>query len=176
VALAVTSGAAAALIMSGTFEQIVAVAAVLFLLNYVSTYTALIVLRRREPRRRGPIGRSVIRTRRAWCWWAVWRCGSRRSWRISGRGIFAAVLLILCAPVYAWIARRRRLALAAVVLVGTAIMAAGTDAIYLAHAGIPTYGLSGMFVDSDLGNIHALDERIRVQSLYDGRDLPENRR
>ena len=49
VALAVTSGAAAALIMSGTFEQIVAVAAVLFLLNYVSAYTALIVLRRREP-------------------------------------------------------------------------------------------------------------------------------
>ena len=51
------------------------------------------------------------------------------------------------------------------------LQAAGTDAIYLAHAGIPTYGLSGMFVDPDLGNIHGLNERIRVQSLYDGRDF-----
>jgi len=51
------------------------------------------------------------------------------------------------------------------------LQAAGTDAIYLAQAGIPTYGLSGMFVDPDLGNIHGLNERIRVQSLYDGRDF-----
>jgi acetylornithine deacetylase/succinyl-diaminopimelate desuccinylase-like protein len=28
-----------------------------------------------------------------------------------------------------------------------------------------------MFVDPDLGNIHGLNERIRVQSLYDGRDF-----
>jgi acetylornithine deacetylase/succinyl-diaminopimelate desuccinylase-like protein len=51
------------------------------------------------------------------------------------------------------------------------LQAAGTDAIYLAQVGIPTYGLSGMFVDPDLGNIHGLNERIRVQSLYDGRDF-----
>ena len=51
------------------------------------------------------------------------------------------------------------------------LQAAGTDAIYLAEAGIPTYGLSGMFVDPDLSNIHGLNERIRVQSLYDGRDF-----
>jgi acetylornithine deacetylase/succinyl-diaminopimelate desuccinylase-like protein len=51
------------------------------------------------------------------------------------------------------------------------LQAAGTDAIYLAESGIPTYGLSGMFVDPDLGNIHGLNERIRVQSLYDGRDF-----
>ncbi len=51
------------------------------------------------------------------------------------------------------------------------LQAAGTDAIYLAHAGIPTYGLSGMFIDPDLSNIHGLNERIRVQSLYDGRDF-----
>src|ERR1700736_849327 len=49
VALGVRSAAAAALILSGTFEQIIAIAAVLFLLNYVSAYVALIVLRRREP-------------------------------------------------------------------------------------------------------------------------------
>jgi acetylornithine deacetylase/succinyl-diaminopimelate desuccinylase-like protein len=51
------------------------------------------------------------------------------------------------------------------------LQAAGTDAIYLAQAGIPTYGISGMFVDPDLSNIHGLNERIRVQSLYDGRDF-----
>ena len=51
------------------------------------------------------------------------------------------------------------------------LQAAGTDAIYLAEAGIPTYGISGMFVDPDLSNIHGLNERIRVQSLYDGRDF-----
>jgi acetylornithine deacetylase/succinyl-diaminopimelate desuccinylase-like protein len=51
------------------------------------------------------------------------------------------------------------------------LQAAGTDAIYLAEAGIPTYGVSGMFIDPDLSNIHGLNERIRVQSLYDGRDF-----
>jgi acetylornithine deacetylase/succinyl-diaminopimelate desuccinylase-like protein len=51
------------------------------------------------------------------------------------------------------------------------LQAAGTDAIYLAESGIPTYGLSGMFIDPDMSNIHGLNERIRVQSLYDGRDF-----
>jgi acetylornithine deacetylase/succinyl-diaminopimelate desuccinylase-like protein len=51
------------------------------------------------------------------------------------------------------------------------LQAAGTDAVYLAEAGIPVYGVSGMFVDPDLSNIHGLNERIRVQSLYDGRDF-----
>jgi acetylornithine deacetylase/succinyl-diaminopimelate desuccinylase-like protein len=51
------------------------------------------------------------------------------------------------------------------------LQAAGTDAIYLAAAGIPTYGVSGMFVDPDLSNVHGLNERIRVRSLYDGRDF-----
>jgi acetylornithine deacetylase/succinyl-diaminopimelate desuccinylase-like protein len=51
------------------------------------------------------------------------------------------------------------------------LQAAGTDAVYLAEAGIPTYGVSGMFVDPDLSNVHGLNERIRIQSLYDGRDF-----
>lgn len=46
-----------------------------------------------------------------------------------------------------------------------------TDGAKLNAAGIPTYGIEGMFVDPDLGNIHGLNERIRVQSLYDGRDF-----
>ena len=48
-ALAVSSAVAIVLILSGTFEQIIALATVLFLLNYISAYAALFVLRRREP-------------------------------------------------------------------------------------------------------------------------------
>jgi acetylornithine deacetylase/succinyl-diaminopimelate desuccinylase-like protein len=46
-----------------------------------------------------------------------------------------------------------------------------TDGQFLGAAGIPTYGVNGLFVDLDLGNIHGLNERVRVQSLYDGRDF-----
>jgi APA family basic amino acid/polyamine antiporter len=49
VALAVSSAAAIALILTGTFEQIVALAAVIFLLTYIAVYAAVFVLRRREP-------------------------------------------------------------------------------------------------------------------------------
>ena len=44
-----------------------------------------------------------------------------------------------------------------------------TDAQFLNPAGIPTYGISGFFEDPDLGNIHGLNERIRVKSVYEGR-------
>ena len=44
-----------------------------------------------------------------------------------------------------------------------------TDGIYTTAAGIPTYGVSGMFSDPDFGYIHGLNERIRVKSLLDGR-------
>lgn len=44
-----------------------------------------------------------------------------------------------------------------------------TDAQFLNPAGIPTYGISGLFQDSDNGNIHGLNERIRVNSVYEGR-------
>jgi acetylornithine deacetylase/succinyl-diaminopimelate desuccinylase-like protein len=46
-----------------------------------------------------------------------------------------------------------------------------TDGQFLTPAGIPTYGVNGLFMDRDLGNIHGLNERVRVQSLYDGRDF-----
>jgi acetylornithine deacetylase/succinyl-diaminopimelate desuccinylase-like protein len=46
-----------------------------------------------------------------------------------------------------------------------------TDGRFLNLAGIPTYGLTGMFGDSDGGGVHGLNERIRVRSLYDGRDF-----
>ena len=44
-----------------------------------------------------------------------------------------------------------------------------TDAQFLNPAGIPTYGITGIFVDADEGHIHGLNERIRVQSVYEGR-------
>jgi APA family basic amino acid/polyamine antiporter len=108
VALAVTSLGAATLIMSGTFEEIVAVAAVLFLLIYVSTYSALIVLRRKEPALARPYRAfgypftTIIVLTGCVALWIAAVMEDRRS------GIFAALLLIACAPVYAWIARRRR--------------------------------------------------------------------
>ena len=51
-------------------------------------------------------------------------------------------------------------------------MATGaTDGRFLLAAGIPTYGLSGMFGEADGGGAHGLNERIRVRSLYEGRDF-----
>lgn len=44
-----------------------------------------------------------------------------------------------------------------------------TDGRYLNTAGIPTYGVSGMFHDAEGSHAHGLDERIRVKSLLDGR-------
>lgn len=46
-----------------------------------------------------------------------------------------------------------------------------TDGQFTGAAGIPTYGIGAYFIDPDLGGIHGLNERIRVQSLYDGRDF-----
>ena len=45
-----------------------------------------------------------------------------------------------------------------------------TDGIFLEAIGIPTYGAPGVFIESDFSGIHGLNERIRVESLYVGRD------
>jgi APA family basic amino acid/polyamine antiporter len=108
VALAVTSLGAAALIMSGTFEEIVAIAAVLFLLVYISTYIGLIVLRRKEPATPRPYRAfgypftTVIVL--AGCV-LLWIAAIMEDWHSA---LFAGVLLIACVPVYAWMAHRRR--------------------------------------------------------------------
>lgn len=50
------------------------------------------------------------------------------------------------------------------------IMQAGaTDGAFLTPVGIPTYGISGMFIDADGNGVHGLNERIRVKTLMDGR-------
>jgi acetylornithine deacetylase/succinyl-diaminopimelate desuccinylase-like protein len=51
-------------------------------------------------------------------------------------------------------------------------MAAGaTDGRFLTPAGIPTYGVSGLFMDPETTKAHGLNERMRVQSLYEGREF-----
>ena len=44
-----------------------------------------------------------------------------------------------------------------------------SDAQFMNPAGIPTYGLDGIFVDPDDGHIHGLNERVRVHSVMEGR-------
>ena len=46
-----------------------------------------------------------------------------------------------------------------------------TDCRFFTPAGIPCYGVSGMFGDGATGNAHGLNERIRVQSLIEGREF-----
>jgi acetylornithine deacetylase/succinyl-diaminopimelate desuccinylase-like protein len=43
-----------------------------------------------------------------------------------------------------------------------------SDGIHLIRAGIPTYGVSGIFVDEDDNRAHGRDERILVKSFDDG--------
>lgn len=49
------------------------------------------------------------------------------------------------------------------------LQAGATDATFLNAAGIPAFGVSGLFIEPDLGRIHGLNERIQVQSLMEGR-------
>ena len=52
------------------------------------------------------------------------------------------------------------------------VMSAGaTDGRFLTPAGIPTYGVSGIMSDGATTNAHGLNERIRVQSLMEGREF-----
>jgi len=46
-----------------------------------------------------------------------------------------------------------------------------TDCRFFTPAGVPCYGVSGMFGDGATGNAHGLNERIRVQSLLEGREF-----
>jgi acetylornithine deacetylase/succinyl-diaminopimelate desuccinylase-like protein len=44
-----------------------------------------------------------------------------------------------------------------------------TDAVSLTPAGIPTYGVTGIFRDPDGNGVHGLNERLRVRSLMEAR-------
>jgi len=52
------------------------------------------------------------------------------------------------------------------------IMSTGaTDGLYLRNAGIPTYGVSGIFSDVDDDREHGKDERIGMKQFYDAREF-----
>jgi acetylornithine deacetylase/succinyl-diaminopimelate desuccinylase-like protein len=46
-----------------------------------------------------------------------------------------------------------------------------SDGIHLIAAGIPTYGVSGLFNDEDDNRYHGRDERIQVKAFYDDLDF-----
>jgi basic amino acid/polyamine antiporter, APA family len=111
-ALGLSGAAAALLVLTGTFEQIMALGAVAFVFNYISAYTAVFLLRRREPtlhrpyRALGfPLSTAVVLLGSV-LFLAAAVAGDHRS------AIIAAALLIASAPAYHFLVRRRRVALA----------------------------------------------------------------
>jgi acetylornithine deacetylase/succinyl-diaminopimelate desuccinylase-like protein len=46
-----------------------------------------------------------------------------------------------------------------------------TDGVFYRKAGIPVYGVSGLFVDIDDNRAHGKDERVGVRQLYESRDF-----
>jgi len=51
-----------------------------------------------------------------------------------------------------------------------AMSSGASDAVYFGQIKMAIYGVPGVFGDPDGGGVHGLNERLRVQSLYDGRD------
>ena len=52
------------------------------------------------------------------------------------------------------------------------VMSSGaTDAVYLRNAGIPVYGVSGIFGDVDDVRVHGRDERIRIDHFHEGQEF-----
>lgn len=108
IALAVTAGVAALLVLSGTLEQLIAVASIIFVLNYISAYAAVFVLRRREP--------TVERPFRVWGYpWttALVLAGSLAFlvgaiWDDPRSAGFAAILVLLSVPIFQFAARPAR--------------------------------------------------------------------
>ncbi len=49
--------------------------------------------------------------------------------------------------------------------------ALATDGLHLRQAGIPTYGVSGVFEDVDDVRAHGQDERILIESFYEGQEF-----
>jgi acetylornithine deacetylase/succinyl-diaminopimelate desuccinylase-like protein len=48
------------------------------------------------------------------------------------------------------------------------MLVGATDGLYLRSAGIPTYGIQGLFMDRNELRIHGRDERMAVKSFYEG--------
>jgi acetylornithine deacetylase/succinyl-diaminopimelate desuccinylase-like protein len=46
-----------------------------------------------------------------------------------------------------------------------------TDSTFMQAVGIPSFGAPGLLGEADGGGTHGLNERIRVESIYKGRDF-----
>ena len=46
-----------------------------------------------------------------------------------------------------------------------------TDGLYLRNAGIPTYGIEGIFSPADDVRAHGRDERVGVKEFFEGREF-----
>lgn len=111
-ALALSSMAVVVIVMSGSFEQIIALYAVLFLVLYVSAFGAVFVLRRREPGLKRPYqatGFPVTTT--------IVLAGSVMFLVLAAvedprSAMIAALFMTGCLPAYAWMARLRQVRLA----------------------------------------------------------------
>jgi len=107
-ALMITSVAVIVVILSGSFEQIIALFAVLFLVLYVSAFLAVFVLRRREP--------TLHRPYKAFGYpftTAIVLAGSvifllAAIVEDPRSALIAAGFMAGCVPAYAWMARSRR--------------------------------------------------------------------
>jgi APA family basic amino acid/polyamine antiporter len=108
IALAVTSLTVVLIMFSGTFEQVVALYATLFLLCYTSAFLAVFVLRWREP--------DLPRPFKVWAHpfsTGIVLLGSV-TFLIAAviedprSGLIAGLFVVACAPLYAWLERRRR--------------------------------------------------------------------
>lgn len=109
IALLVTAGMVAVFVLSGKFDEIVGVAAILMAIMYCVNYFAVFVLRFREPRMPRPF--------RAWGYPVTtamvllgsftFLIGDLRQDRISA--LRAAVLLAMALPVYWWRGRREKM-------------------------------------------------------------------
>jgi APA family basic amino acid/polyamine antiporter len=106
VALALTGGFAAILLLTGTLQQLVAVTAVVFVLNYLSAYVSIFILRIREP--------QALRPYRAlgFPWTSGLALVGSVVFLVAGivddprSGIFSAILIAIAAPSYWWASRR----------------------------------------------------------------------
>jgi di/tripeptidase len=56
-------------------------------------------------------------------------------------------------------------------LVLPVLLQGASDGKYLNAAGIPTYGISGLFAGPDVGNVHGLNEYVSVQTVMECRDF-----
>ncbi len=126
-ALGLSTLTAALLIMTGTFEQIIALAAVLFVFNYVSAYTAVFVLRHSDPtalrpyRALGfPLATAVVLVGSVLFLVAA-IAGDHRS------AIIVVALLVVSVPAYALIVRRRSVSAPRQAALGDGMLAVRTQ-------------------------------------------------